>query len=316
MNAGIFRIAFILCLLGWLMLQSCTDSPLSEPVAESNSNSLLKLNSFSPREGSEGTLVTLLGEGFGSDSSAVSVRFGDVPAEIVSVSPTEITVRVPFAPRNAVIIVSLGGYQAALSDTFRTWFNAGSYRHGLIEISNAGIRRTIAESISPTASRNWYYDVTESYTRSIEHCGNGCDSGASATTIVLCCSSSGYPSSELNFTVSVDTLTQRIVRAVMSYRSNALSDTARRWFVQTTESIVLNDFPYSEAPDGSLVCTIPAEYLRMGGGRTWMVFETAADHYPSDADVIYENADSIRYERVEFNGLSSSEAYMRVTLSR
>lgn len=51
---------------------------------------------FTPAESKINTELTIKGKNFGSDKSAVSVRFGDDPAEILSVADSEIRVYVPY----------------------------------------------------------------------------------------------------------------------------------------------------------------------------------------------------------------------------
>jgi YD repeat-containing protein len=49
----------------------------------------------SPGVGPRGATVSLFGKGFGAFASANAVTFNDVPAEVVTASPTRLTVRVP-----------------------------------------------------------------------------------------------------------------------------------------------------------------------------------------------------------------------------
>ncbi len=58
-------------------------------------NTDVALTAVAPTSGGAGTLVTLTGENFGTDATAVTVTFGNVEAVIVTITNTVITVRVP-----------------------------------------------------------------------------------------------------------------------------------------------------------------------------------------------------------------------------
>lgn len=53
------------------------------------------ITSFSPAEGTPGTIVTIKGNGFDSDQYSTSVKFGTISSTVISVSPTEIKAVVP-----------------------------------------------------------------------------------------------------------------------------------------------------------------------------------------------------------------------------
>ena len=68
-----------------------------------------KISGISPEEAPVGAQVTIKGENFGTDASAVTVKFGgDVEAEIVSITETEIVVTVPDGGIRGAITLELG----------------------------------------------------------------------------------------------------------------------------------------------------------------------------------------------------------------
>ncbi|HQV23824.1 MAG TPA: IPT/TIG domain-containing protein, partial [Agitococcus sp.] len=66
----------------------------------------LSVNSFAPTSGLVGAEVVITGTGFDSDLSKVQVKFGDVPALIVSGTATSLTVKVPTGAISSKIIVT------------------------------------------------------------------------------------------------------------------------------------------------------------------------------------------------------------------
>lgn len=73
--------------------------PVKEPVAVSD---------YYPNSGNQGTLVTVLGTGFGKNMSEVSATFAGVNAELVSVTPTAIVMRAPSAAKDGEILMKVG----------------------------------------------------------------------------------------------------------------------------------------------------------------------------------------------------------------
>ncbi len=68
-----------------------------------------KISSISPEEAPAGSQLTITGENFGTDASAVTVRFGgDIEAEIVSISDSQILVTIPEGGIRGAITLELG----------------------------------------------------------------------------------------------------------------------------------------------------------------------------------------------------------------
>lgn len=68
-----------------------------------------KISSISPEEAPAGTQLSILGENFGTDASAVTVTFGgDVEAEIVSINDNEIVVIIPDGGIRGAIKLAIG----------------------------------------------------------------------------------------------------------------------------------------------------------------------------------------------------------------
>ena len=68
----------------------------------------LAVSAYFPNSGKAGTLVTIEGTGFGTDLSAVSVLFGEVPADVVSATASGLVVRAPEGGRTGQISVHRG----------------------------------------------------------------------------------------------------------------------------------------------------------------------------------------------------------------
>ncbi|SNC61671.1 conserved repeat domain-containing protein/Por secretion system C-terminal sorting domain-containing protein [Hymenobacter gelipurpurascens] len=67
------------------------------------------ISSFSPAEGSAGTLVTIEGRNFLADGQTDTVYFEGVPAKLVSSSPTQIVAEVPTGARSGLLSVAGAG---------------------------------------------------------------------------------------------------------------------------------------------------------------------------------------------------------------
>lgn len=68
-----------------------------------------KISSISPSEGDVGDEITITGESFGTESSLVTIYFGgEVEAEIVSITDTEIVVKVPDGGIRGEITMEIG----------------------------------------------------------------------------------------------------------------------------------------------------------------------------------------------------------------
>ena len=75
----------------------------TEPVIEP-----VTISDYYPNSGNQGTLVTVLGTGFGNSMSEVSATFGGENAELVSVTPTAVVMRAPSAAKDGEIVMKIG----------------------------------------------------------------------------------------------------------------------------------------------------------------------------------------------------------------
>jgi hypothetical protein len=76
------------------------------------------LTDISPDHGSAGQTITIRGSGFGSRIADLDVTVGHAPVDIISLSDTEITVRLNDHNRSGDVSVSLGGRRTSLIDAF------------------------------------------------------------------------------------------------------------------------------------------------------------------------------------------------------
>ena len=79
------------------------ESPGGRFISVSNFVLMPRITGFSPSNGAAGTLVTLSGSGL---SSVTQVTFGGIPATPVSVTATQVTVKVPFGAGTGPVTVS------------------------------------------------------------------------------------------------------------------------------------------------------------------------------------------------------------------
>ena len=79
------------------------ESPGGRFISVSNFVLMPRITGFSPSNGVAGTLVTLSGSGL---SSVTQVTFGGIPATPVSVTATQVTVKVPFGAGTGPVTVS------------------------------------------------------------------------------------------------------------------------------------------------------------------------------------------------------------------
>lgn len=75
----------------------------TEPVKEQ-----VTVVDYYPNSGNQGTLVTILGTGFGNSMSEVSVTVGGVNAEVVSVTPTAVIIQAPSAAKDGDVVMKIG----------------------------------------------------------------------------------------------------------------------------------------------------------------------------------------------------------------
>jgi len=78
------------------------------------------ITSFTPAQGSAGTIVTITGTNFDPDPTGDAVTFGTLPASITSASSTQLVVTVPAGATNGKISVTTAGGSVTSSSDFST----------------------------------------------------------------------------------------------------------------------------------------------------------------------------------------------------
>jgi hypothetical protein len=86
--------------------------------------------SFSPESGSVNSIVTLTGENFSAVPEENIVFFGSVRAGVISASPTELSVVVPFGTTYKPITINVHGLIAESSEPFRVTFSDATSSYG------------------------------------------------------------------------------------------------------------------------------------------------------------------------------------------
>ncbi|RQO64830.1 hypothetical protein DBR43_31615 [Pedobacter sp. KBW06] len=85
-----------------LLVAGCKKDKI-EPVKEA-----VTVSEYYPNSGNKGTLITILGTGFGNSMGEVSASIGGVNAELVSVTPTAVVMRAPSAAKDGEIVMKIG----------------------------------------------------------------------------------------------------------------------------------------------------------------------------------------------------------------
>jgi alpha-tubulin suppressor-like RCC1 family protein len=80
------------------------------------------ISNFAPASGTSGTVVTLSGNNFSANASADIVYFGAVRANVLTASPTRLTVTVPVSATFAPITVTVNGWTAYADQPFTPTF--------------------------------------------------------------------------------------------------------------------------------------------------------------------------------------------------
>jgi serine/threonine protein kinase, bacterial len=84
------------------------NKPLPEP----------SISDFSPKTGTKNTVITIDGDGFGTDASKIIVYVNNKEAELVSVTNTSITAKVPARAFTGVVSVSVDGVATSYGVAF------------------------------------------------------------------------------------------------------------------------------------------------------------------------------------------------------
>ena len=105
---------------GTVSVTVTVDGQTSEPVDFTYNEPVkpAKVTAMTPSETAAGEQVTITGENFGTDASAVSVAFGNAAAEIVSVEDTKIVVVVPEGSGEVAVTVTVGEAQPVAAGLF------------------------------------------------------------------------------------------------------------------------------------------------------------------------------------------------------
>lgn len=107
---ALFTSIVLLLAVVWLACEnSDTALPMSDP----------ELVNFSPLSGGKGTTLTIQGQGFGTDPSAVSVKINGLPATILAASGTQITASVPTKCGLGALELNVRGKKLTSTEKFR-----------------------------------------------------------------------------------------------------------------------------------------------------------------------------------------------------
>ncbi|WP_316751985.1 IPT/TIG domain-containing protein [Pedobacter gandavensis] len=113
-----FSIGMMLCFL--LFIGACKKDKVAVPVVP------FKIDSYYPNSGNAGTLVSIVGEGFGTDLSLYSATISGKAAEVISATESNIVVRMPE-----------GGATGALALKYDSRdFNLGQYIYQALSVQN------------------------------------------------------------------------------------------------------------------------------------------------------------------------------------
>lgn len=96
--------------LALLWLAACSKNEIAE------SRVPLQVDSYYPNSGKGGTLVTILGDGFGTDVSEQTVSFAGTAAEVLSAKGTELVVRTPENGNTGTITLTRGSSTIEVGD--------------------------------------------------------------------------------------------------------------------------------------------------------------------------------------------------------
>lgn len=110
----------LFCFLAAL-LGGCGSKP-SEPAEEAH----MQVTDIIPDHGLPGDTIMIHGDQFGTDRTTMKVMFGSLPAELLSLTPTQITVRAPKGVLTAPITVRAGESSITTRDDFRVGTISGA----------------------------------------------------------------------------------------------------------------------------------------------------------------------------------------------
>jgi serine/threonine protein kinase, bacterial len=103
----LFQLSIVIALF---FNSACRDK--NKPVPEPS------ISDFSPKTGTKNTVITIDGDGFGTDASKITVYVNNKEAELVSVSNTSIVAKVPARAFTGVVSVSVGDVSTSYGVAF------------------------------------------------------------------------------------------------------------------------------------------------------------------------------------------------------
>lgn len=111
-----------------LVVSSCLGSVLAsgQPVMAADGAVPPRITDFSPRSGTNGTVVTLTGTNFSLAAASNTVYFGAVRAQVKAADATNLAVLVPPGATYSPITVTVGGLVAAAPTPFQPTFTGGN----------------------------------------------------------------------------------------------------------------------------------------------------------------------------------------------
>ncbi|WP_017733703.1 Kelch repeat-containing protein [Nafulsella turpanensis] len=112
------RILFITCITAILFQWSCSDAPIQE-IDEQNFEPVIE--AAIPDSAYIGDIVTIVGKNFSTDTSIMEVSFTGSPAKILSATPTELEVMVPYeaSSSSGILYVTVNEVTAASEFGFK-----------------------------------------------------------------------------------------------------------------------------------------------------------------------------------------------------
>lgn len=167
-----------------LITQSCTKSDSSSAPPPpgpggGGPDAIVTVTGFSPAAGVGGDILTISGTNFGTSTALVHIRFNGQDAEVIGVSPTEITVIVPENCGTGKIALSVGRFEGTTIDNFQyltltgKWTQMaafpGSMRIGAIGFTINGKGYLVGGSTLPSSGNATYETDTWEYDPATNH---------------------------------------------------------------------------------------------------------------------------------------------------
>jgi sugar lactone lactonase YvrE len=122
-NTAAFVLAFFLLLSCSKKDAKVVDPPPTVPLEEVVP---LRIDSFTPKTGPEGTVVTISGSGFSTKPSENLLTLNGIPAKVLTASSTTLTITVPPTQTDKIMITRTGAKIASSADTFLYAYTSGT----------------------------------------------------------------------------------------------------------------------------------------------------------------------------------------------